>query len=125
MTLARPPPAAAQALPVRFVVESGRTRAGGAVIRDSTFEHSCALMGRWKSSGSTIANNTFRRIKGALLEAQLIGAFYEGPILVDNVRIENNTFELEEGPAPIAAALVVARNWSTGIELRGNRVTAP
>jgi hypothetical protein len=82
-------------------------------------------MGRWKSSGSTIANNTFRRIKGALLEAQLIGAFYEGPILVDNVRIENNTFELEEGPAPIAAALVVARNWSTGIELRGNRVTAP
>ena len=94
-------------------------------MRGCSFGDSSAFFGRWKSSHSVIANNSFYQTDGALLELQVLGSFYEGPVLVDDVRIENNSFEVRAGPAPIAASLVVARNWSTGIAIRGNRVWAP
>ena len=93
----------------------------GAHLRNSVFEYCPTLFGRWKSSESVIANNTFRHNAQPILEMQLISTFYEGPILVDDVLIEDSTFELDVWPAPMAAELVVARNWSTNITFRNNR----
>ena len=58
--LVKAPPASPHPeLPVPYIVAIGQTRCTGAVVKDSTFVQSTGLFGRWKSSFSTIQNNTF------------------------------------------------------------------
>jgi len=93
-----PQPLAASAnLPVPYVVESGRSQNKGARVLSSHWDHTACLLGRFKSSNALILNNTFRHARELHLELQMIPSFYEGPILINNVTIANNTFYVPKG----------------------------
>ena len=79
---------------VSYVLQIAKTQTRGARILNSLFEDSTAMFGRWKSSDSVMKNCTFRTNGQAELEMQLIGSFYEGPITINNVTLEGNSFEV-------------------------------
>merc|ERR1711900_32034 len=87
--LTPPPPTTTGNLPIPYVVEIERTRARGATVMNSVFEYSKGFFGRWKSSGSRIVNNTFHRVNTEELELRNIGSFYEGPLTIEDVLVEN------------------------------------
>merc|ERR1712217_655348 len=84
-------------LPVPYVVESGRSQNVGARVHSSHWDHTSALLGRFKSSNSSIVNNTFRHAGMLHIELQMIPSFFEGPVLIDNVTISNNTVYANRG----------------------------
>ena len=129
VTLVSAPPepsAKSRGLPVRLIVESGRSSAVGARVRNSRFDHSSGLFGRWKSSHSELRGNTFHHFSGTLqLEVQMIPSFYEGPLLITNVTIANNTFFVPAGSPSDASEFIWANTKFTtasGIVVENNTV---
>lgn len=123
--LARPPPplpTACTGLPVPYVVESGRTRCQGALVRDSLFSHSTGFFGRWKSSDSMLANNTFAHTDHLHLEVQMIPSFYEGPVLVDNFTVSGNRFVVPSTCTTTNAADFLWHANASDIVVEGNEV---
>ena len=53
---------------IPYLVVLGKTRAAGAVVRNSFFEDSLGFFGRWKSSDSRLENNVFRGAGAAQLQ---------------------------------------------------------
>eukprot|EP00660_Eupelagonema_oceanica_P011177 gene11177-14904_t len=64
---------------IPYLVVLAKTRAVGAVVRDSVFEDSLGFFGRWKSSESRLENNVFRGVGAAQLQIQMLPSYYEGP----------------------------------------------
>lgn len=64
--------------------------AAGTVVENSYFHHSVANLGRLKASNSVLRGNTWTNIRGVI---ELLGleGWLEGPMLLDNITIENNT----------------------------------
>ena len=87
---------------------------GGAVIEDSSFASSFANIGRWKSSASSIARNSFARVCSAQLQVGPLQNYLEGMAGIRNVSIVNNTFVT--GTNPIVT-------WqASDVRATGNRV---
>lgn len=64
--------------------------ASGTVVENSYFHHSVANLGRLKPSNSVLRGNTWTQVRGVI---ELLGleGWLEGPMLLDNITIENNT----------------------------------
>jgi hypothetical protein len=93
IVLSQAPPAVSNpSLAVPYMVEMEKTRAAGAVIRNSNFSFSTGFFGRFKSSDALIEGNRFTRNGNDELEASMLPSFYEGPVGLRNVSIVNNTF---------------------------------
>ena len=60
--------------------------ASNTVIRNSTFHHSTANLGRLKGSDSVIEGNTWFRVTGVI---ELLGleGWLEGPMLLNNITV--------------------------------------
>lgn len=89
---------AALSLPVASASLAGVNELGSAGARfvgNNFTTTTCAA--RWKSSNSTIANNTFSHLSGSLTITYL-QSWLEGPALIANVSITGNTFH---GVGPI------------------------
>merc|ERR1712160_193372 len=72
----------------------------GTVLRNNLFTNTSCNLGRYKSSDSIIEGNTFRRARIPNLELTWLPQFFEGPIHLVNVSVENNVIE-GEGSTPI------------------------
>ena len=69
--------------------------AGARFVGNNFTTTTCAA--RWKSSNSTIANNTFSHASGQSLTITYLQDWLEGPALISNVSILGNTFHFGEG----------------------------
>ena len=65
--------------------------ATGAVIRNNSFHHTTCNLGRTKSSNSIIEQNTWAH-GGSNMEITGLENWMEGPMLINNVTVRNNTF---------------------------------
>lgn len=72
----------------------------GTVLRNNLFTDTNCNLGRFKSSNSVIAGNTFRNAAIPSLELAWLPQFFEGPVLLSNVTLSGNNVE-GEGPQPI------------------------
>ena len=91
------PPAAA----VRGTIVSMDTIAGdGAMVVGNTFVNTSCNLGRFKSSRSVLANNTFHNATMRNLELTFLPQFLEGPVDIHDVEVSGNVFT-GEGPSPL------------------------
>ena len=72
-----------------------RTAQTGTVLRNNVFEDSKGFFGCWKSSNSRIENCTSRGSAQNVVELQMLPSHYEAPIMISNVTIAGNTFEVD------------------------------
>ena len=95
---------------------------------NSRWDHTTDMLGRMKSSESFILNNTFSHFGEPHLELQMIPSFYEGPVLIHNVTIANNTFYAAKGSSTNFEKDYVWMNTqvqtASGIVFEGNVVHA-
>lgn len=64
----------------------------GTVIRNNTFTNTRYNLGRFKSAGGAIVNNSFSRAGAHNLEITPLLQYFEGPVLVRDVTVAGNTF---------------------------------
>lgn len=64
----------------------------GAVIRNNTFTKTACNLGRFKSPGGSITGNRFSDASLRNLEVTPLLQWFEGPIVLDGMQIENNIF---------------------------------
>ena len=62
----------------------------GAVIDSCIFSVTACNLGRIKTSNSRVSNTTFSQAAGRNLEIVPLQVWYEGPLKINNVSIENN-----------------------------------
>jgi len=95
--------------------------AAGSIIEGSVFRHTNANLGRTKSRDSVIRGNVFSNAAECHLDAVPLPMYLEGPWVIPNVTIENNTFEdCPRGDTIHAGAMaeVTARNNRFGSALK-------
>jgi hypothetical protein len=94
-----------------------RFTATGATVRNSSFHHSTANIGRMKASDSLMAGNTWSAPCAPNLEVKGLEGWLEGPMLINNVTVVNNTFI---GLGTNGAALVHPSQNATNVTAEGN-----
>eukprot|EP01050_Picozoa_sp_SAG11_P017668 SAG11_NODE_2571_length_3211_cov_4.163239_5_plen_187_part_00 len=67
----------------------------GTVLRNNTFTDTNCNLGRFKSSHSQILGNVFKNAKIPSLELAWLPQFFEGPVMLKNVSVAENTIEGE------------------------------
>ena len=72
----------------------------GTVIRNSLLTDTNCNLGRLKSSHALLSGNTFRHAAIPNLEIAWLPQFFEGPVVLTNITLRDNTIE-GEGPTPI------------------------
>ena len=128
ITLTGPPPVqrkAGSAAAIPYIVQIAKTMSTQAHIKNSIFENSNGFFGRWKSSNGVLESNTFRgNVVTQELEMLYLPTFYEGPIVLSNVSILNNSFEVRSGSVPnnnVSLLYYLPPNH-TGIVSKGNKL---
>jgi len=84
----------------RALVQIDTMSNAGAVLRNNVLTDTRCNLGRFKSSDSRIEGNVFRRAAIKSLELSWLPQFFEGPVVLSNVLVANNTIE-GEGPTPV------------------------
>jgi len=97
------------------MVEMEKSRAAGAVIRNSKFSHSTGFFGRFKSSNARIEGNNFTYNGNEVLELGMLPTYYEGPVGLRNVTVAGNTFGcgIKKSMEQVLAVIPTAENIST------------
>ena len=147
VTLAKDPfimasPPQLQPPPVGTIVTIDTIASAGTRIMHNTFLHNDCNLGRFKSSGGVIQDNTFQQANKANLEITPLPQWFEGPVHVQNILIADNVF-IGEGPILPVHCGPLCENpncpysscqqcptcqhdtaWTTNITLRNNTVVA-
>ena len=96
-----------------------RFLAKGSVIRNNSFHHTTCNLGRTKSSDSIIEHNTWA-YGGSNMEITGLENWMEGPMLINNVTVRNNTFlgagdgNHDVHPSPQATNITISDNLPGG-----------
>lgn len=98
-----------------------RFTARGAAVLNTTFHHTTCNLGRMKASDSMISGNTFSGPAGHNLEITGLQGWLEGPMLISNVTVRNNTFV----GLGAADALIHPSVHATNVTIRDNLPTGP
>ena len=64
----------------------------GAVLRNNTFTHTACNLGRFKSPHGYITGNTFSDASLWNLELTSLLPWFEGPIVLDGIQVNDNVF---------------------------------
>jgi hypothetical protein len=93
----------------------------GAAVLNTTFHHTTCNLGRMKASDSLISDNTFTGPAGHNLEITGLQGWLEGPMLINNVTVRNNTFV----GLGAATALIHPSVHATNVTIGGNLPAGP
>ena len=75
-----------------LMCDVARFGASGAAVINSSFHHTTCNMGRMKASGSRVVGSRFANASSANLEITGLQNWLEGPMLIDNVTVADNSF---------------------------------
>ena len=98
-----------------------RFTARGAKVLNTTFHHTTCNLGRMKASDSVIAGSKFIAPAGHNLEITGLQGWLEGPMLIDNVTVRNNTFV----GLGTAADLIHPSSHATNVTIEDNLPAEP
>jgi hypothetical protein len=94
----------------------------GVSITHNKFTNGAALLGRTKSTGAEISDNTWDNTATHTLEVTALQPFMEGPVEISNVSVTNNIFidSTTNGTSPLAPG-----PNTTHVTFKGNKITPP
>lgn len=103
-----------------FLVDAPARGPAGGAVSGNTFHDSYGHCGLFRSSGATVENNTCRYTLGPMIVGASGTTWLEGPMLVSNVTLRDNTFRGLNGVHDAAGCITpVGGGHTTGIVVEG------